>query len=84
MVDKLVLDQVKEQEKWKGTVKDINYKNIVKIRNMKKKIKDQNKSNKRLCKINYNLKDYIQIIKVEYEDWKNWHEQILNQIKELN
>ena len=57
MVDKLVLDQVKEQEKWKRTTKNIKYKNAVKVGNLKKKIEDQNKINTKLWKINSNLKD---------------------------
>ena len=38
-----------------------------------KKIEDQYKSNIKLWKINCNLKDQIQIIEAENEDWKNWH-----------
>ena len=84
IVNKLVLDQVKEQEEWKSTTKETNYKNAVEIGNMKKNIIDQNKSNEKLQKINCNLQDHIQILEVENEGLKNWYTQVQNQIKKIN
>ena len=51
---------------------------------MKKKIKDQNKSNDKLQKINCNLKDQMQIIEAENEDQKNWCMLAQNRLKKLN
>ena len=55
MLDKLVLDQVKEQEDWKRNAKDIIYKNLVKIVNFRKKLEDKNKMSKKFRKINSEL-----------------------------
>ena len=62
ILDKLVLDQVKEKEKQKSTAKDINYKNAVKLGNLKKRLEDQNKINTKLQKSNSDLKDEMQMI----------------------
>ena len=91
MVDKLVLNQVKEQEKWKSTTKDINYKNIVKLENLKKRLEDQNKINIKLQKTNSDLKDEIQMIEKENEDWmkehesfKDSHSNVVSQLQKVN
>ena len=55
MLDKLVLDQVKEHEDWKRNIKDINYENSVKIVYFTKRLEDVNKINKKLWKSNSNL-----------------------------
>ena len=52
MLDKLVLDQMKEQEDQKQNAKDINYKNSMKTVHFKKRLEDKNRMNEKLKKIN--------------------------------
>ena len=68
MLEKLVLDQDKEQEIQKSKTKEINYKILEKVQNFKKRLEDQNMLNIKLYKINLDLRDEIQMIEEENED----------------
>ena len=59
MIEKLVFDQVKEQEEQKSITKEIRSNNIEKIKHIIKMIAEQTEHNKELPKDNSNLKDHI-------------------------
>ena len=57
-----------------STTKYINCKNAVKLGNSKKRLEDQNKMNTKLWKSNFNLKDEMQMMEEENEDWMKQYE----------